>query len=142
MLVSGTFTAVDQVSDPIATLDGATVVLSGTFDGRWRNHMPEIEIDKAQMLRSANDSARLILRKLAAKDADAMAKVTTSLAADTAAREALRPAEPEAAVDPVDANIQHLKLVMASGELDGMDVSVIKKAITVAETAKAAIEAR
>lgn len=104
--------------------------------------MPDIEIDKAQMLRSANDSARLILRKLAAKDADAMAKVTTSLAADTAARKALRPAEPEAAVDPVDANIQHLKLVMASGELDGMDVSVIKKAITVAETAKAAIEAR
>lgn len=104
--------------------------------------MPEIEIDKAQMLRSANDSARLILRKLAAKDADAMAKVTTSLAADTKAREASRPAEPEAAVDPVDANIQHLKLVMASGELDGMDVSVIEKAIAVAETAKAAIEAK
>ena len=33
MLVSGTFTAVDQVSAPIATLDGATVVLSRTFDG-------------------------------------------------------------------------------------------------------------
>ena len=96
--------------------------------------MPEIEIDKAQMLRSANDSARLILRKLAAKDADAMTKVTTSLAADTAAREALRPvtpAEPEIEVDAVAANLAHLKLVMA--QLDGLDTSVIKKAIAVAE---------
>lgn len=99
--------------------------------------MPEIEIDKAQMLRSANDSARLILRKLASKDTDARAKVTTSLAADTAAREALRPvtpAEPEIEVDAVAANLAHLKLVMA--QLDGLDTSVIEKAIAVAEAAE------
>lgn len=99
--------------------------------------MPEIEIDKAQMLRSANDSARLILRKLASKDTDARAKVTTSLAADTAAREALRhvtPAEPEIKVDAVAANLAHLKLVMA--QLDGLDTSVIEKAIAVAEAAE------
>ena len=84
--------------------------------------MPEIKIDKAQMLRSANDSARLILRKLAA---------------DTKAREALRPvtpAEPEIKVDAVAANLAHLKLVMA--QLDGLDTSVIEKAIAVAEAAE------
>lgn len=45
MLVSGTFTAVDQVSDPIATLDGATVVLSGTFDG-WVSVEGEVMVTK------------------------------------------------------------------------------------------------
>lgn len=100
--------------------------------------MPEIEIDKAQMLRSANDSARLILRKLASKDADAMTKVTTSLAADTAAREALRPAEPD--VDAVAANLAHLKLVRT--QLDGLDTSVIEKAIAVAEAAESEVVAK
>ncbi len=33
MATSGTFTAVDQVSSAVDTFDGATVVLSGTFDG-------------------------------------------------------------------------------------------------------------
>ena len=33
MLTTGTFTAANQVSDPVAILDGVTVVLSGTFDG-------------------------------------------------------------------------------------------------------------
>ena len=107
--------------------------------------MPEeFAIDKAAMLRAANDSARLILKSLASKDAKATAMVAATELADKAAREAeaaARPVEEVVAIadDPVARNVAHLKTVMA--QFDGMDTSLLRKAIDVADAKAALVEA-
>lgn len=111
--------------------------------------MPELMLDKAAALRAANDSARLVLKKLASKDAAVVAMIAATEAADTASREAeaaVRPIEPmpaqeDAEESMIERNVEHLKLVVA--QFAGMDVSILTKALEVAELSKeaAALEA-